>query len=60
MTWPLTNTLFCGPSQNWEEEEELAAAMEEEEADEKGPDGKTDSKANGEEDMEPGNESEEE
>ncbi|XP_056282989.1 WD repeat-containing protein 43 isoform X2 [Pseudoliparis swirei] len=47
-------------SENWEEEEELAAAMEEEEADEKGPDGKTDSKANGEEDMEPGNESEEE
>lgn len=49
-----------GDDSNWEEEE---AAMEEgkgEEADEDDQDRRTDSKANGEEDMERGNESEEE
>lgn len=46
-----SDLLGC-PSQNWEEEE----AMEED----KDPDSKGDSKANGEEDMERGNESEEE
>ncbi|XP_054470040.1 WD repeat-containing protein 43 [Anoplopoma fimbria] len=51
-------------SDNWEEEEEDAAMEEdkEEKADEEedDPDSRTDSKANGEEDMERGNESEEE
>lgn len=48
-------------SDNWEEEEEeVMEEDKEEQADEDDPDRKTDSKANGEEDMDHGNESEEE
>ncbi|XP_045919135.1 WD repeat-containing protein 43 [Micropterus dolomieu] len=51
-------------SDNWEEEEEEGETMEEDKEeqadDEEDPDSRTDSKANGEEEMEHGNESEEE
>lgn len=47
--------MVFGPPQNWEEEEAMEADEEEDD-----PESRTDSKANGEEDMEHGNESEEE
>ncbi|XP_044021882.1 WD repeat-containing protein 43 isoform X1 [Siniperca chuatsi] len=50
-------------SDNWEEEDVIEETMEEdkeEQAEEEDPDNRTDSKANGEEEMERGNESEEE
>lgn len=58
-----TKMVIFGPSQNWEEEEEgetMEEDKEEQADDEEDPDSRTDSKANGEEEMEHGNESEEE
>lgn len=61
LKWAL-RLICCGPSQNWEEDEVLEEKMEEEQVDkeEGDPDIRRDSKENGEEDMEHGNESEEE